>query len=421
MRNLRVALLGYGTVGKGVHKILIENKEYFAGRFGINIDLVAILVKNECKHKDLLSQNILVTTNMKEILGLKELDVVIEAIVGEEPAFSYVSQCLSNRWSVITANKELVAKRGTVLRELADDNNVKLFYEASVGGGIPLISTIKHSLKANQIMGIDAILNGTSNFILSNMEDTGCTFEEALTTAKQIGIAEADPSNDILGWDAFYKIMILSELIFNKQPNWCTSNRIGIDIIKHEDIQLAKNLGLRFKQCAKLWLTEEDIKVSVEPILFNEKHPFYSIEGTNNIISISSNLIGKMNLSGPGAGSLPTASAIIEDLLNIYNNNILDDNDYANGKLFQNNRIDSNLKEQHLLITSNKPLEVIKRTLGKYNIEILGYDCIYTNNEKYFGYIAAGLHFDNGIENEDLKLFRIEGEFLRKNKLLQNI
>ncbi|MGX2961331.1 homoserine dehydrogenase [Peribacillus sp. JNUCC 23] len=316
MTALHIALLGYGTVGKGVYKTIQTHQEKLKRIFRKEVKVVAILVKNIEKHHT-LDSDVLLTDDFNKIITLEQLDVVIDAIVGQEPSFTYLQQAMNRGCHVITANKEMFAYHGTQLKQIAKEKGVTLGFEATVAGGIPIIQTLRQLLNVNNIQKVQGILNGTSNFILTKMREDGCPFETALKLAQEKGYAEADPTNDIEGYDAFYKAVILSELAFGENPNWEESIRQGIQSITPEQIELFSAFGYRFKHVASMEKTEKGIVCSVKPVLVNETHPFYQIEGVQNAVSIDGDIVGNISLQGPGAGMLPTASAIIEDLVYI--------------------------------------------------------------------------------------------------------
>ncbi len=316
MSALHIALLGYGTVGKGVYKIIQTHQEKLKSIFKKDVKIVAILVKNIEKYHA-PDCDVLLTDDFKKIVTLEKLDVVIDAIVGKEPSFHYLQQAIHKGCHVITANKEMFAYHGTQLKQLAKEQGVTLGFEATVAGGIPIIQTLRQLLQVNNIQKVQGILNGTSNFILTQMREDSCSFDTALTLAQEKGYAEADPTNDVEGYDAFYKAVILSELVFGETPNWEESIRNGIKSITREQIELFSSLGYRFKHVAFLEKEEKGIICAVKPVLVNETHPFYHIEGVQNAVSIDGDIVGNISIQGPGAGMLPTASAIIEDLVYI--------------------------------------------------------------------------------------------------------
>ncbi|MBX9971758.1 homoserine dehydrogenase [Cytobacillus firmus] len=316
MSAITIGLLGFGTVGKGVYETISKHQGRLQAIFGKEVKVSAILVKNVSKHS-LPDDEVLLTDDFQDIIELPKLDVVIDAIVGREPGYTYLRQAISRGCHVITANKEMFAFHGSELARLAKENNVSLGFEATVGGGIPIIQTIKQLLNANKIERIEGILNGTSNFILTSMREESLSFEEALKIAQEKGYAEADPKNDIEGYDAFYKAVVLSELVFGKAPAQDTSVREGITDITIEQIRIADSLGLKFKHVASIQREKDDIRCTVKPVLTGEAHPLYRVEGVQNAVSIDADIVGNISLQGPGAGMFPTASAIIEDLIHL--------------------------------------------------------------------------------------------------------
>jgi homoserine dehydrogenase len=316
MSSLNVALLGFGTVGKGVYETIESHQSRLKQLLGREVRVAAILVKNKEKHTS-PNKEILLTTEMEDILSIPDLHVVVDAIVGCEPGFTYLSNAIKKGCHIITANKEMFAYHGSELLNLAKENGVFLGYEATVAGGIPVIQTIRQLLQVNRLVKIEAILNGTSNFILTSMRKDGLSFEETLQLAQANGYAEADPSNDIEGHDAFYKGVVLSQLIYGEKPLTASTTRKGITDITASFISSAERLGLRFRHIVTLFKAEGEIVLKVEPVLVSPEHPFYQVEGVQNGVSIETDLVGNVQLQGPGAGKLPTASAILEDFIQI--------------------------------------------------------------------------------------------------------
>jgi homoserine dehydrogenase len=319
MGKIKVALLGLGTVGFGTYDALTKREEQFSSLIGKSFEITGILIKDQEKTRA-IQDNILITTNFEELFATEAPDVVIEAIGGLEPAFTYIKKSLNAGCHVVSANKDLIAKHGKEIKDLAVTNGVRFVYEASVGGGIPILRTIKELLAGNQIEQLEGILNGTSNFILTHMRTTGDSFQKALELAQQKGYAESDPTNDIEGIDAFYKAMVLSDWIFGKQPHWEHVNIQGIKDICIEEIQLAEQLGLRVKH---LVLLDSDLNVEVKPVFVDSDHPLYGVENVDNAIRLKTDLLGYLTLQGAGAGAEATSSAVVEDLLSIFltNNN----------------------------------------------------------------------------------------------------
>lgn len=317
MNSIKVALLGFGTVGEGVYEIVEKEQERLSTLLGKKVEVAGVLIQDVKKERN-IHQDIIITSDIDEILNITGLNVVIEAIVGVEPGYTYLSKAMEKGLHVITANKELLAYKGSELRELAQKNGVRLEYEAAVAGGIPIISTIKHLLRVNTVFKVEGILNGTSNYILSDIRQNHTSFSHSLQAAQKKGYAEADPTNDIDGWDAFYKLMVVSDLLFGKQPKWDQVIRKGIREIDYKHILVAESAGFRIKHVASLVNNNGRVKASVEPVLIPSSHALYEVEGVDNAVNLAGNLVGDLKLQGPGAGAMPTASAIIEDLVNIY-------------------------------------------------------------------------------------------------------
>ncbi|NEU31776.1 homoserine dehydrogenase [bacterium LRH843] len=316
MSVIHVALLGYGTVGKGVYKTVETHQKRLKTLLGKEVKIVAILVNNIKKHRS-PHREVLLTNDFTNIINLEKLDVVIDAISGKRPSFTYLEQAINRGCHVITANKEMFAHYGKQLKQLANEKDVTVGFEATVAGGIPIIQTLKQLVNVNKVEKVEGILNGTSNFILTQMREEALSFDTALTLAQENGYAEADPTNDIEGYDAFYKAMILCELVFGETPNWKKAIRTGITSIRSEQMDIFSSLHLRFKHVASLERAAEGIKCTVKPVLVHNTHPFYQVEGVQNAVSIDADIVGNISLHGPGAGMFPTASAILEDLVHI--------------------------------------------------------------------------------------------------------
>ncbi|PLR79682.1 homoserine dehydrogenase [Bacillus canaveralius] len=320
MQTLNIVLLGYGTVGKGVYNTIHYHQERLKSILGKKVEIKAVLVKNIDKHK-LPDADVVLTDRFEDIDQLGKIDVVIDAIVGKEPGFHYLKHSIKKGCHVITANKEMFAHHGRELLELANEQAVSVGYEATVGGGIPVIQTLRKLLNVNRIEKIEGILNGTSNFILTTMREEDLSFEHALSLAQRNGYAEADPTNDVEGYDAFYKAAILSQLVFGEQPDWNKTFRQGIAEITIEQIKSYNELGFRFKHVASMEKTASGVHCSVKPVLVTRAHPLYQVEGVQNAVSIDADIVGNISLLGPGAGMYPTASAIIEDLIHVGTDN----------------------------------------------------------------------------------------------------
>ncbi|WP_223589758.1 homoserine dehydrogenase [Neobacillus bataviensis] len=320
MTVIKVAILGFGTVGEGVYRTIESHADELEAVLGKKVEVAAILIKNMQRERN-IRKNVLVTTDFEDILNLPKLDIVIEAIVNKEPTFTFLQKAIERGCHIITANKEMFAHHGKQLIALANEKNVSVGFEATVAGGIPVIQTLRQLLKINRVQQIQGILNGTSNFILTEMREKKWSFAEALLQAQKNGYAEADPTNDVEGFDAFYKAMILSRIAFGEEPNWQDVERQGITSITSELIDAAEKLELRFKHIASISKEGSQIQVSVKPALVGKENPFYHVEGVENAVSVHSDIVGRITLQGPGAGMFPTASAVIEDLAYVCQNN----------------------------------------------------------------------------------------------------
>lgn len=317
MSVINVALLGFGTVGQGVCESIHTHQKRLKEVLGKEVKVKAILIKDPTKQRH-IEPSIKITTDFQDILDIPDLHVIFEAIVGEEPSYTYLTKAIEKGLHIVTANKAMFAKYGPELLEKARMNDVSVGFEATTAGGIPVIGTIRQLLKVNEIQRIQGILNGTSNFILSQMRKHGLSFETALKQSQEKGYAEADPTSDIEGYDAFYKLLILSQTAFGRQPDWKDIKRKGISHLTAEWLQAAESFRLRFKHVGSLeWDGINRIKGQVEPILVHDSHPFYGVEDVENAISLKGSLVGRITLLGPGAGKLPTGSAMVEDFLSL--------------------------------------------------------------------------------------------------------
>lgn len=308
-KKIAIGLLGLGTVGSGVVKIL--------NKFD-NIEIKKIAVKNLEKIRNINNLNSKIITDQPEIIiNDPEIKIIIEVIGGINPALELITQAIKNGKHIVTANKELIAKHGKTLFELAKKHNVVILYEAAVAGGIPIVMPIVQSLSGNRISKIAGILNGTTNYILTKMEEEGSDFEHVLKEAQNLGYAEADPTGDVQGYDAAYKIAILASIAFNKRINIDKIYKSGIDKISAEDIRHANEFGYKIKLIAMAQNNEEAIDVRVHPMLVPKKHPLASINDVLNAVVVEGDAVGQVMFSGPGAGEFPTASSVAGDVLSI--------------------------------------------------------------------------------------------------------
>jgi len=318
MKEIKISVVGLGTVGSNVIKS-IENKSYeIIQKTNIKFNIVGIAAKNKDKKRIIDTSKYQWFDNPLDLLGSNKCDVLIE-LIGEEKGLSYelIKKAITNNINVITANKALLAKHGNELFQLADANNVSILFEAAVAGGIPIIHLLKNSIFLNQIKNITGILNGTTNFILSEMEKNNLNFDQALSKAIEKGYAEANPINDIEGIDSAYKITLLASLCYGVKINHNYSFFTGVNNFDKEDIKHSKKLGYRIKLISETCLIEDKIFISTSPKLININNPLAHVEGVLNAIKIETDHLNSLFIEGEGAGGLATASSVISDLYEI--------------------------------------------------------------------------------------------------------
>ena len=316
VRNLQIGLLGLGTVGTGVVKTLQENQRHIFSQSGISIQLKKILVKDIKKQRKVEVDARQLTTDGKTIVSDPEISIVIEVMGGMEPAFTLVKGALEAGKHVVTANKELLAKRGQELLQLAADHRVHLLYEASVGGGIPVIRTLQAYLSANRVSSLRGILNGTCNYILTQMAEHGSSFASALAQAQQSGFAEADPTSDVEGFDASYKLLLLANMAFpliSFSP--ADVQRQGISEVNAVDMLVAKQFNSVIKLIAQGSYNGNAVALNVGPRMIPWTDSLATIRDEFNAVVINADVAGDLMLVGKGAGERPTASAVIEDVM----------------------------------------------------------------------------------------------------------
>jgi len=310
---INIAIFGYGTIGSGVVEVLGTNGESIKKRAGDRINIKYILDLREFPGDPIMEK---LVHDVNIILEDPEIKIVVEVMGGVEPAYTFVKKALLKGKSVVTSNKELVAKHGAELLDLAKERNLNFLFEASVGGGIPIIRPLNQSLTADEIVEITGILNGTTNYILSKMSEEGLDFDTALKDAQNMGYAERNPAADIEGHDSCRKIAILSSLAFGMQVDFEDIYTEGITHITATDIKYAKAIGARIKLFASS-IRENDEKVyaMVAPVMIKANHPLYSVNDVFNGIFVRGNVIGDVMFYGSGAGKLPTASAVVADIV----------------------------------------------------------------------------------------------------------
>lgn len=314
---LVIGLLGCGTVGGGVLKLLQEKQAEFAQRAQVQIEVRKVLVRNPERVREEWIDRELLTTDPQEILDDPEIQLVVEVMGGVNPARDYLLQALRAGKHVVTANKALLAQHGAELFDAANETGAALHFEAAVAGGIPIISALKRGLVANTLRSVYGIINGTTNYILSAMTEEGREFNEVLKEAQANGYAESDPTDDIEGFDAAYKLAILASLIFDKRIDVRQIHRVGIQRISAQDIAYARQFGYTIKLLAIAKRTRNGLEARVNPTMIPTDHPLASVNGVYNALLVQGDAVGDLMFYGRGAGQMPTASAVVSDILNI--------------------------------------------------------------------------------------------------------
>ena len=315
MKKVGVAILGLGVVGGGTYKMLTEHRQFYMDTQGVDISVENVLELNKQKALALGVQESKIAANIAEICSNPDVDIVVEVMGGVEPARTFVLSALNAGKSVVTSNKELFCKHSHELERIARKNNCGLFYEATCVGGVPVIRTLLDNLQGNKILSMMGIINGTTNYILTKMTDEGASYEEVLKEAQRLGYAEANPTADVEGFDAAYKLSILSSLAFHTKIPFSRIYREGITHITPEDIQYGKQLGYVLKLLAIGKNTDDGIEVRVHPTYIKSGHPLASVKDSYNAVYITGDYVEDVMLYGRGAGARPTASAIVGDVI----------------------------------------------------------------------------------------------------------
>ncbi|GAA0180713.1 homoserine dehydrogenase [Clostridium sediminicola] len=321
-KKVRIALLGLGNVGRGVWKILDTNREEVSERSGYDIEVAKILVRDKSKNRGFDVPEELLTTDPEEVFNDDSIRIIVEVMGGIDPARDYMMRAIKSKKHVITANKFAIATVGDELIEEAKKNGVMLYYEASVAGGIPIINGLNEALTANKIEEIVGIINGTTNYMLTKMTYESCDFETALKEAQEKGYAEADPTADVDGYDALYKIRILTSLAVGANYDVEKIYREGIRQIKPIDIKYAKKFGYVIKLLAISKVSDGGLEIRVHPAMISERHPLANVNDSFNAIFLKGNAIGDLMMYGRGAGDLPTGSSVVADIISILRKDI---------------------------------------------------------------------------------------------------
>lgn len=323
MESISIGLLGLGTVGSGVVKIIKDHQDKLQHQVGCPILIKKILVKDLHKKRSVDVSPELLTTKVEDVIDNPEIDIVVEVIGGVEETKQYLLRALRNKKHVVTANKDLIAEHGSELLSVAAENGCDLFFEASVAGGIPILRTLVDGLASDKITKIMGIVNGTTNYILTKMTKNGTPYEEVLKEAQELGYAEADPTADVEGLDAARKMAILATLGFSMNIELEDVKVSGITNVTQEDLQYAKQLGYTMKLIGIADLEDDKVEVSVQPTLLSDSHPLSLVNDEFNAVYVYGEAVGETMFYGPGAGSLPTATSIVSDLVVVMRNMML--------------------------------------------------------------------------------------------------
>ena len=359
---MRIAILGYGTVGKGLVEMIEGNKEKR------NIEITNILVRNKDKYKSSKYSD-KITENIEDVFNT-DIDILVELMGGLHPSYEYIKRALENKINVVTANKDMLAEYGDKLVKISKDNKVSLRFEASVGGGIPVLKPLTESLEGNDIESVYAILNGTTNFILSKMYDEGLPYEEVLKEAQDLGFAEANPEADVEGYDAARKLSILSTLAYHRRVYWKDFYLEGISNIDMKDIDYAKKMGCKIKLVGQSRKNDKTVSGFVRPVLVDNNSLLSKIDNEYNIVVLNGNSVGELSFVGKGAGKEPTGSAVYSDLIDILDKRISNIDSFMKDKIEVEKTISSNCQ---VLLRFKSPkkeeiIELIKACVDKYEI-----------------------------------------------------
>lgn len=317
MEKMTVGVIGFGTIGRGVAKILLNNAGLLRERCGFPVALKRIADLDTETDRGIALPEGMLTADAEEILNDGEIDTVVEAIGGESPARQFIEAALSGGKNVVTSNKEVIAKHGLKFVQLAEANGCQILYEAAVGGGIPILHAVRSSLSANRIEKVFGIVNGTTNYILTKMASSGADFAAALKEAQGLGYAEANPRNDVEGYDAAYKLAILAGLAFRCHVDCAQVYREGIGKISPDDMAAARRFSYSIKMAAIGMDRGGKLELRVHPVMIRNSHPLASVNGAFNAIYIRGDSVGDVMFYGQGAGEMPTASAVVGDIMSL--------------------------------------------------------------------------------------------------------
>ena len=315
--SIGIGLLGMGVVGGGVAQIIDSKRSHLSDMIGSPVELKGVLVRDPSRPRAIDLPDGLITTDPSDILDNPEVDILVELIGGEEPAREYIFRAMSGRKHIVTANKEVMARHGFDIQQYAGQKRVRVLFEGAVAGGTPIIAPLTRDLVANDVVTIHGIINGTTNYILTRMEQDGADFGDALAEAQRLGYAEADPTNDVEGIDAAYKLAILATLGFRYRVTYDDVFHEGITRLTSRDFQYARELGYAIKLLGIASADSGALQARVHPAFVHEDAMIAKVNGVLNAVEIQTDLAGKLLFHGAGAGAMPTTSAVIADIVDI--------------------------------------------------------------------------------------------------------
>lgn len=337
MNTIKIGLIGLGTVGGSVLQMLTENQDKVQNITGQRLSVKTIVVRDTEKHQAAVPEGVTLTSDLDAIINDPEIKIVVEVMGGVHPAKEIITQLLNAKKHVVTANKDLIASAGEELANIARENHCDLMYEASVAGGIPILRTIVNSFAADQILEVKGIVNGTTNYILTQMQRKNWSYDQARKKAQELGFAESDPTNDVAGVDAAYKMVILSQFSYGTHLKLDDMSVEGIQTISLKDVEQADAFGYTIKLLGISRRINGGVFAEVGPVLVPTDHPLATINNENNAVMVTGQAVGETLFYGPGAGGLPTANSVLSDIVSVTKNIVLE----TTGNAFNNYQSES--------------------------------------------------------------------------------
>ncbi|BAP86457.1 homoserine dehydrogenase [Paucilactobacillus hokkaidonensis JCM 18461] len=396
METIKIGLVGLGTVGSGVLQMVTQNQDKISNITGRQLSVKTIVVHDINKPRQVNTDNIILTDDLNQIINDPEIKIVVEVMGGIHPAKEVITALLNAKKHVVTANKDLIASAGDELAKIAHDNHCDLVYEASVAGGIPILRTIVNSFAADQILEVKGIVNGTTNYILTQMQQKNWSYEQALKEAQKLGFAESDPTNDVAGIDAAYKMIIPSQFSFGTHLTMDDMQVEGIQNLQLADVKQADAFGFTIKLLGIAKRINNGIFADVAPVLVAKDHPLATINNENNAVMVTGIAVGETLFYGPGAGGLPTANSVLSDIVSVTKNIVLG----TTGNSFNNYQ-----HENDLIVAKNAffpyylslqmldvPGQMLKLTKLLTDLDISFSQIVQTKNTAEYAYVAIITH-----------------------------